>query len=259
MDYGEFESDIGTVRRALIPRILDKEIRGYIILPKSGERKNNSIIHSHWNLKKDGDYCSPEGKTYLEEIEEELKSRGLAEPTHSITLKTASRMALYNWLLKWGEIPDHLTAYDKNGNIIPKSEIEFFIGDFVVEGMEQDLSLEMKNESDLKDVLKIFKERGHRYESDDDWDFLNGKRIEAKRAFHFADEIPLIALISDMSIRGFDPVSYTFVKKGGSELGSYVPLRSRVAANSFAVLGYSSEIEIRKVNRTFAKFIAKAY
>ncbi|MFQ6009693.1 MAG: hypothetical protein ACE5J7_01060 [Candidatus Aenigmatarchaeota archaeon] len=261
MDYGDFEDDAQRIRKALIPKIIDKELRGYIVLPKPWKPTISAIVYSHWNLKEESKYRSPDGKTHLDEVEEELESRGLVKPARSISVRVASRAALYNWLASWGELPDHLTAYDRNGEVIPRSEVQFYTDDMVVEGMEQDMRINIENASDLKDVLKVFKERGHKFKIDDDWDFSNGKmEEEAENAFYFAEAIPLIALfVEEAPKRGFDNVNYTYAKRGKSELGSYVSISNLAASKCFSELGFVPKTVTRLVNRTFSKFIAGIY
>jgi hypothetical protein len=262
MEYGDFEDDAQRIRKALIPRIIDKSLRGYVVLPKSWKPTLSTIVYSHWNLSQDSERRSPDGKTHLEEIEEELKSRGLVKPVRSVSVRVASRATLYNWLASWGEMPDHLTAYDRNGAVIPKSEVQFYAGDIVVEGMEQDMRISMESASDLKDVLGVFKDRCHRCETNDDWDFPDGKTngIEAKNAFYFAEAIPMITLFAEeLPKKGFDNVKYAYAKRGQSELGSYAPIDNLTAVKSFSELGYVPETTVRMVNRTFFKYISGVY
>ena len=222
MDYGEFtKEEVGVYRRALRPLLFSERLTGYNIYPEAYEPKASiSVNYMHNGLDSN---LSKRRNSHKVRLLEKLESIGIGKVNQSISNRVVTRNTVYGYGGSSWDLDEDVIAIDEDDQQISLDKIAKYKGRIILQAKEYEMVMPLDSIADTNRVLEIFRTFCHKYEIDDNWDFVlsDDKPKRNALADEYAWIIPPITVVSkEFKHSGFEEAHKFYLQKGKSELST---------------------------------------
>ncbi len=240
-------------RKIFFPPIRLKLLSGYnVYRNRQADSAPYTVhyLHSDLNISESG-----ERDTHLDELVLQLDQHGHPIVSEQLIHSLVARMAVYR-MGEWEENPVGLHFYDLEGRHLDVTSLKSYSDPVVIEGKQYDLGLEVRSSTDLRNVLKIFRDYAYAYLLDPQGDITDRPNPKAGSG---AWKIPLLVVSTERRPRLRDFCPITDIETNITEYaGSTLVVNARTLQDHFAQRKILVSTTLRFVNEVFVNSYLKA-